>query len=159
MKEIYDAALCHFITSSAGTTPFKRFIALNICFLYSLSKEKVSFPMLTPHFSAFVVLCVRIFNNRRSLWCLSYSINDIHFPRLFAWVLDWWRSLISQQLFHGPLILLHSIQSPSSPLCHVFITVITRFSCKQNNWSHRVLHIICTDPTAEPCGVPRRWLS
>lgn len=79
-----------------------------------------------------------------------------------AWILDWGCCLISQQLFHGPSILPSSVPSPSSLLCHVFITVITRFACKQNNWSHGVCWeqaLICIGPTVEPCGVPQWWLS
>lgn len=93
--------------------------------------------MLMPHFSLDCIWYFRIFNNRLSLWCLPYSINDFHFPCLSTWVLDWWCSLASRQLFHGPLIL-PSILSQSSLLCHIFISVITRFACKLNNWSHEV---------------------
>lgn len=94
--------------------------------------------------------------------CLSYSITDINFPRLSAWVLDWWCSLMSQQLFHDLLILERSLLSLSCLLCHVFITVITRLACKKNNWSRWVCLdqvLICVGPTVEPCGVPQRWLS
>lgn len=90
-----------------------------------------------PYFSLWCMWYFRMFNNCLSLWCLSYSINDFHFPCLSACVLNWWCSLISQQLFHGSLILAF-ILSLSSLSCHVFISVITRFACKQNNWSHGV---------------------
>lgn len=93
--------------------------------------------MLIPHFSLCCMWYFRIFNNCLPLWRLSYSINDFHFPCLSTWVLDWWCSLISQQLFHSPLILA-SILSQSSLLCHIFISVITRFASKQNSWSHKV---------------------
>lgn len=133
-------------------------------FWFSFCEQKRCFPILfqvlIPCLRACVI--VWIFNNWLPLWCLTYLINCTHFPYLSLWVLDWWCSFISQQMFHGPLILACHIPSPSSHLCHAFIIVITRFAQKQNNWSHGVytdLALIGKGPTVEPCGVPMWWLS